>query len=187
MVRGCCRLWPSTRGFLNRLLLDGERRSAVPSWRMHFLGDPTAVAPLSRASVALEVLFPAPSKVGGSTMSTRMPPPRANAGGTLSMVRSLDGTGVIVGLAGISILCLAQASRGREQDEKTIRAKVVVAERFLLDSLGRDTRVNFGLRPAPARHLRFSVGKDPARSNSVCSTEPRRCRLSERLEKPGEG
>ncbi len=88
-------------------------------------------------------------------MSTRMRAYVRFAGGILSRARSLHGMGGLVALAGISILCLAQASRGRQQEEKTIRAKVVVAERFLLDSLGRDTRVSFGLRPAPGAAFTF--------------------------------
>ncbi len=120
-------------------------------------------------------------------MSNRMRDFVRFAGGILSRARSLHGMRLIVALAGIAILCLAQATRGRQQEEKTIRAKVVVAERFLLDPLGRDTRVSFGLHPAPGAAFTFFGAQDPARSNSVCSTEPRRCRLSERLEKPDEG
>ena len=156
MVRGCCRL-AKYRGFSTDCFLMG---SAIGGTFLAnaLSGDPTAVAPC-RGALPWRYYSRRQVKWGDQMMSTRMHALERIAGGTMATLGSLRGAGGLAVLAGISILCLAQVSRGRQQEEKAIRAKVVVAESFALDSLGHDTKVSFGVHPAPGAALNFAGGQ----------------------------
>jgi hypothetical protein len=87
-------------------------------------------------------------------------------------------------IIGAGLLFVAHVSSGRQAEQEVIRAKVVVAERFMLDSPDPNVGATFGVDPAgqasivffglrPFRHLSIGVYKDGLAGLSMRRDEPK--------------